>query len=168
MAGAMLTAINTRLNAKNIATILYHSEAKLAIQLVIVIDDINKPTGVRLGKLEYEQLIHHGNPQYHGEELEDEWDAIALNYTSGTTSDPKGVVYSHYGAFLSTMSLIQGWEMGSKVAYLWSLPMFQCTLIPYDSAYDMKELTCISASKPDYEATHALGIHYAPPDPTLH
>ena len=54
---------------------------QLSILLVIVIDDINKPTGVRLGKLEYEQLIHHGNPQYHGEELEDEWDAIALNYT---------------------------------------------------------------------------------------
>ncbi|PWA99122.1 AMP-binding, conserved site-containing protein [Artemisia annua] len=72
-----------------------------------------------------------------GEELEEEWDAIALNYTSGTTSDPKGVVYSHCGAFLSTMSLIQGWEMGSEVAYLWSLPMFQCTLIPYDSDYSL-------------------------------
>ncbi|PWA83777.1 AMP-binding, conserved site-containing protein [Artemisia annua] len=157
MAGAVLNAINTRLDAKNIATILRHSEAKVffvdfeyvpiaseallllveslkdnpsgqqAIPLVIVIDDINKPTGVRLGKLEYEQLIHHGNPQYPGEELEDEWDAIALNYTSGTTSDPKGVVYSHRGAFLSTMSLIQGWEMGTEVVYLWSLPiMFHC------------------------------------------
>ncbi|GKD33808.1 butyrate--CoA ligase AAE11, peroxisomal-like protein [Tanacetum coccineum] len=156
MAGAVLNAINTRLDAKNIATILHHSEAKVffvdfeyvpiaseglrllveslkdnssdqqAIPLVIVIDDINKPTGVSLGKLEYEQLIRHGNPQYQGEELEDEWDAIALNYTSGTTSDPKGVVYSHRGAFLSTMSLIQGWEMGTEVVYLWSLPMFHC------------------------------------------
>ncbi|GKA87064.1 butyrate--CoA ligase AAE11, peroxisomal-like protein [Tanacetum coccineum] len=156
MAGAVLNAINTRLDAKNIATILRHSEAKVffvdyeyvpiasealrllvagfkdtssaqqAMPLVIVIDDINKPTGVRLGKLEYEQLIHHGNPRYPGEDVEDEWDSIALNYTSGTTSDPKGVVYSHRGAFLSTMSLIQGWEMGTEAVYLWSLPMFHC------------------------------------------
>lgn len=156
MAGAVLNAINTRLDAKNITTILCHSEAKVffidyqyvplasealrlmadglkdtssaeyAMPLVIVIDDIYNPTGVRLGDLEYEQLIKHGNPQYPGEELEDEWDAIALNYTSGTTSDPKGVVYSHRGAFLSTMSLIQGWEMGTEAVYLWSLPMFHC------------------------------------------
>ncbi|KAI3665208.1 hypothetical protein L6452_43831 [Arctium lappa] len=156
MAGAVLNAINTRLNAKNIATILHHSQAKIffvdyefvpqasealrllmadlkdnsspqyAMPLVIVIDDINKATGIRLGKLEYEQLINFGNPQYPGEDLVDEWDAIALNYTSGTTSDPKGVVYSHRGAFLSTMSLIQGWEMGTEAVYLWSLPMFHC------------------------------------------
>ncbi|KAI7743173.1 hypothetical protein M8C21_025480 [Ambrosia artemisiifolia] len=156
MAGAVLNAINTRLDAKNIATILLHSEAKVffidyqyvplasealrllvagskggssaqyAMPLVIVIDDIDKPTGVRLGNLEYEQLIHHGNPGYPGEDLEDEWDAIALNYTSGTTSAPKGVVYSHRGAFLSTMSLIQGWEMSTEAVYMWSLPMFHC------------------------------------------
>ncbi|KAI3499717.1 hypothetical protein L1887_35526 [Cichorium endivia] len=156
MAGAVLNAINTRLDAKNIATILQHSEAKVffvdyqyvplasealrllvaelehtaagqyAMPLVIVIDDVDKPTGVRLGKLEYEQLIHHGNPRYVGEEIENEWDSIALNYTSGTTSAPKGVVYSHRGAFLSTMSLIQGWEMSTEPVYLWSLPMFHC------------------------------------------
>lgn len=156
MAGAVLNTINTRLDAKNIATILAHSEAKVffvdyqfvplardalrilmadlesstssesPIPLVIVIDDIASPTGVRLGELEYEQLIHHGNPGYIAEELGDEWDPIALNYTSGTTSAPKGVVYSHRGAFLSTMSLIQGWEMGSEPVYLWSLPMFHC------------------------------------------
>ncbi|KAL8240420.1 hypothetical protein R6Q59_013775 [Mikania micrantha] len=156
MAGAVLNAMNIRLDAKNIATILRHSEAKIFfvdyeyvtiasealrllvtgskhgssdqyhMPLVIVIDDINKPTGVRLGKLEYEQLVHNGDPRYLGEDLEDEWDAIALNYTSGTTSEPKGVVYSHRGAFLSTMSLIQGWEMGTEPVYLWSLPMFHC------------------------------------------
>ncbi|KAK9064960.1 hypothetical protein SSX86_016343 [Deinandra increscens subsp. villosa] len=156
MAGAVLNAINTRLDAKNIATILHHSEAKVffidyeyvplasealrmlmafledtssteyAMPLVIVIDDIDKPTGVRLGSLEYEHLIQHGNPRYLGEDVEDEWDSIALNYTSGTTSEPKGVVYSHRGAFLSTMSLIQGWEMTTEAVYLWSLPMFHC------------------------------------------
>ncbi|KAM7515931.1 hypothetical protein LguiA_005514 [Lonicera macranthoides] len=152
MAGAVLNAINTRLDPKNIATILIHSEAKaffvdyeyvpkarealrilisksvpeFSIPLVIVIDDIDSPTGIRLGQLEYEELVQRGNPCFAPVELEDEWDAIALNYTSGTTSNPKGVVYSHRGAFLSTMSLIQGWEMGTEPVYLWSLPMFHC------------------------------------------
>ncbi|XP_076891631.1 trans-cinnamate:CoA ligase, peroxisomal-like [Bidens hawaiensis] len=150
MAGAVLNAINTRLDAKNISTVLRHSEAKVFfidyqyvplasealrllvagskadMPLVIVIDDIDKPTGVRLGSLEYEQLVQHGDPRYPGEDVNDEWDAIALNYTSGTTSEPKGVVYSHRGAFLSTMSLIQGWELGTEAVYLWSLPMFHC------------------------------------------
>lgn len=152
MAGAVLNAINTRLDAKNIATILRHSEANVFLvdyqyvpvasealrllmsdlqdsskfPLVIVIDDIDTPTGVRLGELEYEELVRSGNPNYVPNELEDEWDPIALNYTSGTTSDPKGVVYSHRGAFLSTLSLIQGWEMRTEPVYLWSLPMFHC------------------------------------------
>ncbi|XP_059623297.1 trans-cinnamate:CoA ligase, peroxisomal-like [Cornus florida] len=157
MAGAVLNAINTRLDARNIATILRHSEAKVffvdyqyvplasealrllmadlqdssvtaesSIPLVIVIDDVDTPTGVRLGELEYEQLVLSGNPGYVVGDIEDEWDPIALNYTSGTTSEPKGVVYSHRGAYLSTLSLILGWEMGSEPVYLWSLPMFHC------------------------------------------
>ncbi|PRQ45290.1 putative 4-coumarate--CoA ligase [Rosa chinensis] len=151
MAGAVLNTINTRLDAKNIASILKHSGAKVffvdcqfvpvarealkilmnnsepsMMPLVIVIDDIDSPTGVRLGELEYEQLIHKGNPGFTSVELDDEWDPIALNYTSGTTSEPKGVVYSHRGAYLSTLSLILGWEMGSEPVYLWTLPMFHC------------------------------------------
>lgn len=156
MAGAVLNTINSRLDAKNVATILRHSEAKVffvdyqyvqvagealrilmgdskdslvpesAIPLVIVIDDIDSPTGVRLGELEYEELIHRGNPSFVPCQVEDEWDAIALNYTSGTTSQPKGVVYSHRGAYLSTLSLILGWEMGNEPVYLWTLPMFHC------------------------------------------
>ncbi|CAK9160767.1 unnamed protein product [Ilex paraguariensis] len=156
MAGAVLNTINSRLDAKNIATILRHSEAKVffidyeyvplarealrlvmadlqgsgapesMMPLVIVIDDVDSPTGVRLGELEYEQLVHNGNPGCILEEVTDEWDPIALNYTSGTTSAPKGVVYSHRGAYLSTLSLISGWEMGTEPVYLWSLPMFHC------------------------------------------
>ncbi|XP_027074374.1 trans-cinnamate:CoA ligase, peroxisomal [Coffea arabica] len=156
MAGAVLNAINTRLDANTVATILKHSEAKVffvdyqyvplasealrllvaefgksdskdtSMPLVIVIDDLDCPTGVRLGELEYEQLIYQGNPGYVPEKIQDEWDPIALNYTSGTTSAPKGVVYSHRGAYLSTLSLILGWEMGSAPVYLWSLPMFHC------------------------------------------
>ncbi|KAD6453428.1 hypothetical protein E3N88_08133 [Mikania micrantha] len=157
MAGAVLNTMNTRLDAKNIATILRHAQPKLffvdhefvpiashglrllttsdgldpssqsSLPTVIVIDDIKDPTGVRLdNKLEYEQLVKDGDPCYKGEDLEDEWDSISLNYTSGTTSEPKGVVSSHRAAFLSTMSLIQGWEMSTEPVYLWSLPMFHC------------------------------------------
>lgn len=157
MAGAVLNTINTRLDAKNIATILRHSDAKvffvdyeyvskakealrilmdqkgsdakhcsLSLPLVIVIDDISSPTGIRLGELEYEQMVHHGNPNYVPQLPQDEWAPIALNYTSGTTSQPKGVVYSHRGAYLSTLSLILGWQMGLEPVYLWTLPMFHC------------------------------------------
>ncbi|KAK9115697.1 hypothetical protein Sjap_014644 [Stephania japonica] len=157
MAGAVLNTINTRLDAKNIATILKHSEAKAffvdyqylpqavealrlliegskasptaansPIPLVVVIDDVAQPTGTRLGALEYEELVLNGNPEFEPVEVTDEWDSIALNYTSGTTSAPKGVVYSHRGAFLSTMSLVLQWQMKSEPVYLWSLPMFHC------------------------------------------
>ncbi|CAH9106075.1 unnamed protein product [Cuscuta europaea] len=155
MAGAVLNTVNTRLDAKNIATILKHSEAKVffvdyeyvekaskalelmmaentPMPLVVVIDDIAAPTGIRLGGLEYEELILRARGYQGAEEegsdvaIDDEWDAITLSYTSGTTSQPKGVVYSHRGAFLSTLSLILGWEMGIQPVYLWSLPMFHC------------------------------------------
>ncbi|MCL7047416.1 hypothetical protein MKW94_017692 [Papaver nudicaule] len=157
MAGAVLNAINTRLDANNIATILKHSEAKVFFvdyeyvpvaseamrllcdslgstnsqsltPLVIVIDDVDSPKGIRLGELEYENLLTHGNPNYvpFSDQVLDEWDAITLNYTSGTTSAPKGVVYSHRGSYLSTKSLILQWEMKSEPVYLWSLPMFHC------------------------------------------
>lgn len=148
MAGAVLNAINTRLDAKTVATILKHSEAKIffvdyqyvqvasealhllmaesPMPLVVAIDDVDTPTGFRLGELEYEKMVYNGDPRFVGEEIHDEWDPIALNYTSGTTSAPKGVVYSHRGAYLSTLSLILGWEMGSAPVYLWSLPMFHC------------------------------------------
>ncbi|KAJ7960025.1 CoA ligase [Quillaja saponaria] len=167
MAGAVLNTINTRLDAKTIASILKHAESKVffvdyqyvplahealrslvdnesqqsnnnlqaattsggyysSFPLVIVIDDIDSPTGIRLGELEYEELVQKGNPGYVPEFPQDEWDPIALNYTSGTTSEPKGVVYSHRGAYLSTLSLILGWEMGTEPVYLWTLPMFHC------------------------------------------
>ncbi|RAL43588.1 hypothetical protein DM860_017331 [Cuscuta australis] len=152
MAGAVLNTVNTRLDAKGIAVILKHSEAKVffvdyeyvdkaskalellmasntPMPLVVAIDDVAYPTGTRLGELEYEQLVFEGRLPDREEEavvVDDEWDAITLSYTSGTTSEPKGVVYSHRGAFLSTLSLILGWEMGTQPVYLWSLPMFHC------------------------------------------
>ncbi|KAJ6741663.1 ACYL-ACTIVATING ENZYME [Salix viminalis] len=123
MAGGVINAINTRLNPNHVATILRHSEAKVlfvdyqfvqvarqALQIlmtgestpsklvlpsVVLIDDIESPTGAIFGEWEYEQLVRKGNPGYIPYEVQDEWDPIALNYTSGTTSEPKGVVYSH-------------------------------------------------------------------------
>ncbi|CAA0813410.1 Benzoate--CoA ligase- peroxisomal [Striga hermonthica] len=150
MATAVLNAINTRLDARSIATILRHSEAKIffidhqyilvardalrlladgnaTMPMVVVVDDVLSPTGARLGSFEYEDLICRGDPSYGPEEVSDEWDPIALNYTSGTTSsEPKGAVYSHRGAYLSTISMIIGWGMGPEPVYLWSLPMFHC------------------------------------------
>ncbi|KAG8073308.1 hypothetical protein GUJ93_ZPchr0006g44811 [Zizania palustris] len=149
MAGAVLNTINTRLDAKAVAAILRHSEAKLffvdyqyvrlasdalqlvadsgaPVPLVAVIDDIDTPTGVRLGELEYEGLVARGDPAVELPQLTDEWDAVTLNYTSGTTSAPKGVVYSHRGAYLSTTSLLLSWGVGNEPVYLWTLPMFHC------------------------------------------
>ncbi|CAD6209392.1 unnamed protein product [Miscanthus lutarioriparius] len=150
MAGAVLNTINTRLDAGAVATILRHSGAKLffvdydyvrlasdalrllaadgtpAVLLVADIDDIDSPTGARLGELEYEALVAHGDPDAELPPLEDEWDAVTLNYTSGTTSAPKGVVYSHRGAYLSTTSLLLQWGVTTESVYLWTLPMFHC------------------------------------------
>ncbi|CAN1160774.1 Trans-cinnamate:CoA ligase, peroxisomal, partial [Linum perenne] len=151
MVGAVLNPINTRLNAGAVATILAHSGAKLffvdygfvsvakealkllsgtgcSMPLVVVIDDIDTPTGVCEFEFEYEyeQLVQKGDSNFIPEEIQDEWDPISLNYTSGTTSAPKGVVYSHRGAYLSTISLIMGWDMTTAPVYLWSLPMFHC------------------------------------------
>lgn len=92
--------------------------SKTTLPLVIVIDDIDSPTGLRLGQWEYEKLVHKGNPRYMPEQIQDEWDPITLNYISGTTSEPKGVVQSHRGAYLSTLSQIPGWEMGTETVSL--------------------------------------------------
>jgi len=148
MAGAVINAINTRLDAAGVAAILKHACPKLffvdyqyvrvatdalknitaACQpLLVVIDDIEAPTGTRVGELEYEGLVASGDPARHPpREVVDEWDAVALNYTSGTTSAPKGVVYSHRGAYLSTVGLLLQWGVGHEPVYLWSLPMFHC------------------------------------------
>ncbi|XP_031474895.1 trans-cinnamate:CoA ligase, peroxisomal-like [Nymphaea colorata] len=96
------------------------------VPLVVVIDDLDKPTGARMGELEYERLVGAGDPGFTPAPLEDEWEPITLNYTSGTTSAPKGVVYSHRGAYLSTLSLVMQWDMPTAPVYLWSLPMFHC------------------------------------------
>ncbi|TWI36941.1 acyl-CoA synthetase [Paracoccus sulfuroxidans] len=146
MTGAVLNAINTRLDAETIAFILGHGEAKVllvdpefsevaeqALKLrvgkdVLVVDilDPSFEGGKRIGELTYEDLLAEGDPNFNWHLPANEWDAISLNYTSGTTGDPKGVVYHHRGAALNAMQHIIAWDMPHHARYLWTLPMFHC------------------------------------------
>ena len=145
MAGAVLNALNTRLDAATIAFILDHGEAKVLLAdtefaptieaalalceskpLVVDIADPQGPGGKRLGALDYESFLAEGNPDFAWRRPADEWQAIALNYTSGTTGNPKGVVYHHRGAYLNALGNILVWAMAPQPVYLWTLPMFHC------------------------------------------
>jgi fatty-acyl-CoA synthase len=145
MLGAVLNTINTRLDARTIAFILQHAEAKVLITdrefsstvaaalgelhrppLVIDIDDPMAPPGELLGERTYEDFLAEGDPAFEWQLPDDEWRAISLNYTSGTTGDPKGVVYHHRGAYLNALSNAVGWNMSHHPVYLWTLPMFHC------------------------------------------
>jgi len=146
MAGGVLNTINTRLDAAVIAFQLDHGEAKVLIvdrefsrvakdalaackskPLVIDYDDPEfAGAGERLGSIEYEDFLREGDPDFAWLMPRDEWDAISLNYTSGTTGDPKGVVYHHRGAYLLAMANVITCRMGRHPVYLWTLPMFHC------------------------------------------
>ncbi|HKH96745.1 MAG TPA: acyl-CoA synthetase [Beijerinckiaceae bacterium] len=146
MAGAVLNTLNTRLDAAAIAFCLDHGEAKVLITdreyartiapalalvrnkpLVIDYDDPEySGPGERLGDLEYEDLLAEGDPAFDWQMPRDEWDAISLNYTSGTTGDPKGVVYHHRGAYLLALGNVVTCGMAKHPVYLWTLPMFHC------------------------------------------
>ncbi|MGH8750604.1 MAG: AMP-binding protein, partial [Burkholderiales bacterium] len=145
MAGAVLNTLNTRLDAEAIAFMLQHGEAKVLITdrefsgtiaqaltqldkkpLVIDVDDAEFAGGELLGEIEYEAFLKTGDADFKWALPADEWDAIALNYTSGTTGNPKGVVYHHRGAYLNAVSNIIDWSMPRHAVYLWTLPMFHC------------------------------------------
>ena len=145
MAGAVLNAINTRLDAATVAFILDHGEAKVlltdrefapvvkqalaqceASPLVIDIDDEAVDEGEFLGEMEYEAFLGTGDADFAWSPPADEWDSISLNYTSGTTGDPKGVVYHHRGAYLLAIGNILTWNLPPHPVYLWTLPMFHC------------------------------------------
>jgi len=150
MVGAVLNSLNTRLDPETIAFMLNHGEAKVVIvdpefsgtmkkaleiakkesgREFLVIDVEEKEfdvPGERLGKLTYEQLLAEGDPQYEWQVPVDEWQAICLNYTSGTTGNPKGVVYHHRGAAINAVSNILDWDIAKHPVYLWTLPMFHC------------------------------------------
>ncbi len=145
MAGAVLNALNIRLDAAAIGFILQHSEAKVLLTdrefsgviepalaqlkrrpIVVDIDDALAVGGKLLGALTYEELLAEGDPEASWQGPADEWDAIALNYTSGTTGNPKGVVYHHRGAYLNALGNALVWSMPRHPVYLWTLPMFHC------------------------------------------
>ena len=146
MCGAVLNALNIRLDADAVAFILNHGEAKVLLTdrqfsdvvgealhkvshpiLVIDIDDpMADGAGELIGQMDYEAFIAEGDADYDWTPPDDEWRAIALNYTSGTTGDPKGVVYHHRGAYLNALGNAVTWSMPQYPVYLWTLPMFHC------------------------------------------
>jgi fatty-acyl-CoA synthase len=148
MSGAVLNALNTRLDAATIAFMLEHSEAKLLITdteaapiiraaldllrqsgksiVVVDVEDPFGPGGERLGDITYEELLAEGDPEFTWQLPADEWSPITLNYTSGTTGNPKGVVYHHRGAYLNAVNNVLAWELPKHAVYLWTLPMFHC------------------------------------------
>ncbi len=150
MSGAVLNTLNTRLDAANIAFMLKHGEAKLVIvdsefasvmkealeilkketgrtpQVIDALDEAFVPATLKLGRTDYEAFIHTGDPDFPVRLPQDEWQSLCLNYTSGTTGDPKGVVYSHRGAAINAVSNILDWNLSNHFVYLWTLPMFHC------------------------------------------
>ena len=187
MCGAVLNTLNTRLDAESIAFMLQHGEAKVLItdreysvtvkraleQLgrPIVVVDVDDPEytgpGERLGTTEYEALLAGGNPDYAWRPPADEWDAISLNYTSGTTGNPKGVVYHHRGAYLNALSNIVSWGMPPHATYLWTLPMFHCNgwCFPWTVAANTGTNVCLRRVDPklildsirEHKVTHYCG-----------
>jgi len=145
MAGCVLNAINIRLDAATIAYILDHGEARLILvdrefapllrvalgqcanrPIIVEVNDPEAPSGETLGGVDYEAFLDGGDPAHEWQLPPDEWDAIALNYTSGTTGKPKGVVYHHRGAHLLATGNVLSAAMGRHPSYLWTLPMFHC------------------------------------------
>ena len=147
MAGAVLNTLNTRLDPEAVAFMLDHGEAKAVIVdpefagimkkalalrqskaplLVIDVEDALYGPGQPIGSIGYEAFVAQGDAGFEWDYPGDEWDAIALNYTSGTTGNPKGVVYHHRGAAINAISNILEWDMPKHAVYLWTLPMFHC------------------------------------------
>jgi fatty-acyl-CoA synthase len=161
MCGAVLNTLNTRLDAEAIAFMLRHGEAKLLITdrefsptiervgIRIPLIDVDDPEyagpGKRLGETDYEAFLESGDPDYAWAWPADEWDAISLNYTSGTTGDPKGVVYHHRGAYLNAICNIVTWSMPQHAVYLWTLPMFHCNgwTFPWSMAANAGTNVCL-------------------------
>jgi fatty-acyl-CoA synthase len=145
MAGAVLNTLNTRLDLASILYMLRHGEAKVLIadteylpmvealrqalpelQIIGVHDQVADTPATPAGWTDYEALLLNADAEFDWQPPTDEWDAIALNYTSGTTGDPKGVVYHHRGAALNAISNILEWDMPKHAVYVWTLPMFHC------------------------------------------
>jgi fatty-acyl-CoA synthase len=181
MLGAVLCPINIRLDAAAIAFILRHSETKVLLtdtefaavvapavaDIPILVVDIDDAGGERIGSIEYETFLQGGDPAHPVLLPDDEWQAIALNYTSGTTGNPKGVVAHHRGAYLNACANALTFEMSPKSVYLWTLPMFHCNGWTYTWAVTLAGGThvCLRRVEPalifdaiaDHGVTHMCG-----------
>jgi len=187
MTQGVLNTLNTRLDAPIIAFSLDHAEAKVVITdrefsrtmkealalakvkpLVIDYDDPEYTgAGERLGQIEYEDFIKDGDPAFDWQMPDDEWDAISLNYTSGTTGDPKGVVYHHRGAYLLAVGNVVTCGMSKHPVYLWTLPMFHCNgwCFPWSISVVAGTHVCLRAVRAtamfdaiaDHKVTHLCG-----------
>ena len=186
MLGAVLCSVNVRLDAAAVAFILTHSEAKAVLVdrefssvmtralaqcgrrlLVVDIDDSEAAAGEPIGALDYEAFIAHGDPAFPVAPPDDEWQAIALNYTSGTTGNPKGVVLHHRGAYLNAVGNALTFGLSPRSVYLWTLPMFHCNGWTYTWAVTLAGGThvCLRRVDPapifaaiaEHDVTHMCG-----------
>ncbi len=185
MAGAVINTLNTRLDAEAIAFMLGHGGAKVLLAdrefsgtvaralaalkekpFVIDVDDPEySGAGERIGSAEYEGFIAAGDPEFPWKPPADEWNAISLNYTSGTTGNPKGVVYHHRGAYLNAICNIVTWGMPHHAVYLWTLPMFHCNgwCFPWTMAANAGTNVCLRKvdAKHVFDAMRERGVtHY--------
>jgi len=187
MCSAVVNTLNTRLDAETIAFMLQHSGARVLLidrefapvmekalallatarPLVVEVEDEAASVGRPIGEISYEQLLAEGDPSYAWQLPADEWNAISLNYTSGTTGNPKGVVYHHRGAYLNAASNLISWGMPSHAVYLWTLPMFHCNgwCFPWTMALNAGTSVCLRRVDPaqvfalvrEHAVTHLCG-----------
>jgi len=187
MSGAVLNTLNTRLDAEAIAFMLQHGEAKVLLTdrefsgvvekalailgekapFVVEVEDDEAPVGKQVGTVNYESFLAGGDPAFAWKLPADEWDAIALNYTSGTTGNPKGVVTHHRGAYLNAASNVISWQLPHHATYLWTLPMFHCNgwCFPWTMALIAGASVCLRRVDPalifplirEHHVTHMCG-----------
>jgi fatty-acyl-CoA synthase len=192
--GAVLNALNTRLDAETIAFMLDHGEAKIVMvdpefsgtmqkalalrrstaPLLVINTEDSLYTGEshRIGNINYDEFLASGDASYAWKLPDDEWDAISLNYTSGTTGNPKGVVYHHRGAAANAVSNILEWDMPKHAVYLWTLPMFHCNgwCFPWTLAARAGVNVCLRkvAAPEIFEAIRSHGVTHYCAAPIVH
>ena len=173
MAGAVLNALNIRTDAANLLFMLRHGEARVlladtefadvarqmalevpGLKVIAVHDALGPVPAQPFGETDYE-LPRRRRPGVRRRLPDDEWDAIALNYTSGTTGDPKGVVYHHRGAAINAVSNILEWDMPKHAVYLWTLPLFHCNgwCFPWTVAARAGVNVCLRKFEPSWSST---------------